>query len=68
MNMKVNEKFLSKMKEDKKDVDIYLSNKVMLTGKIVDFDEMCILLDTMCLVYYNNIISIKISTGQSDKK
>jgi RNA chaperone Hfq len=61
MKLNVNEKFLSKMKEEKQPVDIYLSNKVMLTGKIIDFDDICLLLDTMCLVYYSNIISIKIA-------
>ena len=50
--------FLNKHKTKKSEVNVFLSGKnTMLSGKITDFDDTCIILDE-CLISRINIISI----------
>jgi sRNA-binding regulator protein Hfq len=46
-----------------KSVNVYLKSGTMLSGKIDDVDDFCLILDktkTNCLVFLDSIISIKI--------
>jgi sRNA-binding regulator protein Hfq len=49
--------FLQTHKDKKTPLKIFLSNSTMLSGKITDFDEDCIILDK-CMILYEKIISI----------
>jgi len=50
--------YLTKYKTKRTEVNVFLSGKnTMLTGKISDFDDTCIILDE-CLIFRINIISI----------
>jgi sRNA-binding regulator protein Hfq len=51
------EEFLTEHKSKKTELNVFLSNKTMLQGKITDFDESCIILDK-CFIRCNEIISI----------
>jgi RNA chaperone Hfq len=55
--MKCTEEYLDKCKKEKTDVKVFLVNKTMLTGKIINFDETSFVLDK-CLVFIANTISI----------
>ena len=50
-------KFLQNCVDQKKEVKVFLTNKTMLTGKIVDFDDISFIVNK-CLVFMNNTISI----------
>lgn len=49
--------YMTDIKNRKVEMNIFLSNKTMLQGKVVDFDDVCIILDK-CLIYHEQIISI----------
>lgn len=49
--------FLKKLKDDKITVKLFLSNKTMLSGKITDFDEDCVVINK-CMALREQIISI----------
>jgi len=51
------EAYLKKLKEDKTDIKCFLSNKTLLTGRITNFDDECVIIDK-CLIFYEQIISI----------
>lgn len=56
--------YLKKAKENKFHLNVFLNNqnvdkKTMLQGKIVDYDDDCIILDD-CLIPYTSILSIAI--------
>lgn len=55
--MKCTEEYLDKCKKEKTDVKVFLVNKTMLQGKIINFDETSFVLDK-CLVFIANTISI----------
>ncbi len=50
--------YLDKHKLEKTEVKTFLTNGTMLSGKITDFDEDCVIIDK-CLVFREQIISIK---------
>lgn len=49
--------YLNEYKNKKLEINVYLSNKTMLQGKISDFDDKCIILDK-CMIFCEEIISI----------
>jgi len=49
--------FFKKLKTEKTDCKVFLSNKTMLVGKITDYDDECVVVD-QCLIFYEQIISI----------
>ena len=49
--------YLKEIQTNKIKVKVFLSNGTMLTGKIINFCESCIILEK-CLIYTDNIISI----------
>lgn len=49
--------FLKKLKDDKITVKLFLSNKTMLSGKITDFDDECVVINK-CMALKKQIISI----------
>lgn len=51
------EEFFGKLKTDKTEVKVFLTNKTMLTGKVADFDDECVVLNK-CLIFYEQIVSI----------
>lgn len=55
--MALNE-YLQKCKTDKTELKTFLTNGTMLSGKVTDFDEDCVVIDK-CLVFREQIISIK---------
>ena len=57
MIMALNE-YLQKCKTEKTELKTFLTNGTMLSGKVTDFDEDCVVIDK-CLVFREQIISIK---------
>ena len=55
--MALNE-YLQKCKSEKTELKTFLTNGTMLSGKLTDFDEDCVVIDK-CLVFREQIISIK---------
>lgn len=49
--------FLKTHMDKKSTLKVFLSNSTMLTGKITDYDEDCIILDK-CMILHEKIISI----------
>jgi len=49
--------YFRKLKEDKTEVKCFLANKTLITGRITNFDDECIIIDK-CLIFYEQIISI----------
>jgi sRNA-binding regulator protein Hfq len=50
--------YVTQHKNSKTDLNVFLKEKgTMLQGKIVDFDDVCIILDK-CLIFHDQIISI----------
>lgn len=50
-------KYLTDYKTSRAKVKVYLDNKTMLVGKVNDFDDCCVIIDS-CLVNRDKIISI----------
>ena len=46
--------FFKKLKTEKTDCKVFLSNKTMLVGKITDYDDECVVVD-QCLIFYEQI-------------
>ena len=51
------QEYLKNHMEKKTELKIFLSNKTMLSGRISNFDDDCIILDK-CLIYREQIISV----------
>jgi RNA chaperone Hfq len=51
-------KYLQQLQDNKTHVKIFLTSGTMLQGKIMDYDEECLVIDK-CLAFYDQIISVK---------
>jgi sRNA-binding regulator protein Hfq len=49
--------FLQKLQNEKTTVKVFLSNKTMLSGKITDYDEDCIVVNK-CMALKHQVISV----------
>ena len=57
MDMKCTKEYFENLKKNKTEIKVFLVNKTMLTGRIVDYDETSFILDK-CLVFIANTISV----------
>lgn len=55
--MKAYTTYLENLKNSKQSVKAFLDNKTMLTGRITDFDDSCVIVNK-CMVMREKLVSI----------